>query len=124
MNAENAEDKGQVLIIDDNTTDLEALSDYLKDSGYRVLVAQSGEAALELLEDNLPDVILLDILMPELDGFETCQRIKSNERTRDIPVMLMAAVTETVDKVKGFQLGAVDYITKPFQHEEDRKSVV
>lgn len=118
MNAENAEDKGQVLIIDDNPTNLEALSDYLKNSGYRVLVAQSGEAALELLEDSLPDLILLDILMPGLDGFETCRRIKSNERTRDIPVIFMTAVTEKVDKVKGFQLGAVDYITRPFQHEE------
>jgi signal transduction histidine kinase len=83
-----------------------------------VLVAQSGEAALELLKDTLPDIILLNIPMPGLDGYEICKRIKNNEHTRDIPVIFMTPVTETVDKVKGFQLGAVDYITKPFQPEE------
>jgi signal transduction histidine kinase len=118
MEANSNNDKAQILVVDDITTNLGVLFDYLKNFGYRVLVAQSGEAALELLEDTLPDIILLDILMPEMDGFETCRRLKENERTKDIPVIFMTAVTETVDKVKGFELGAVDYITKPIQHEE------
>ncbi len=107
-----------ILIVDDNTTNLGVLFDYLKDAGFRVLVAQTGEASLELMEDVIPDIILLDVLMPGLNGFETCERIKQNERTKEIPVIFMTAVTETVDKVKGFELGAVDYITKPIQHEE------
>jgi signal transduction histidine kinase len=118
MEANSNNHKAQVLVVDDITTNLGVLFDYLKNFGYRVLVAQSGPAALELLEDTLPDIILLDILMPEMDGFETCRRLKENKRTKDIPVIFMTAVTETVDKVKGFELGAVDYITKPIQHEE------
>ena len=111
-------DKGLLLIVDDNTTNLGVLFDYLKAYGYRILVAQSGDAAIEILEETRPDLILLDIMMPGMDGFETCRRIKAQEATRDIAVIFMTAVTETVDKVKGFKLGAVDYITKPIQHEE------
>ncbi len=118
MNEAMTSDKGLLLIVDDNTTNLGVLFDYLKAYGYRILVAQSGDAALEILEEKRPDLILLDIMMPGMDGFETCRRIKQQEATRDIAIIFMTAVTETVDKVKGFKLGAVDYITKPIQHEE------
>lgn len=107
-----------ILAVDDNPTNLEVLSDYLTEFGLTVLLKQDGEKALELIQRKLPDLILLDILMPGLDGFETCQRLKQNPETRDIPVIFMSALTDTVDKIKGFELGAVDYITKPFQYEE------
>lgn len=107
-----------ILAVDDNPTNLEALSDYLSEFGFTVLLKQDGAKALELTRRKIPDLILLDILMPGMDGFETCQRLKDNPDTRDIPIIFMSALTDTVDKVKGFELGAVDYITKPFQHEE------
>lgn len=118
MTAAEKEHKGTILIVDDNTTNLGVLFDYLKDSGFRVLVAQTGEAALELTDEVLPDIILLDVLMPGLNGFETCERLKQDDRKKDVPIIFMTAVTDTVDKIKGFDLGAVDYITKPIQHEE------
>jgi len=111
--------KGIILAVDDNPNNLQVLSSFLDDSSFEVWAARSGEKALQRLEnDLLPDLILLDIMMPGMDGFETCQRLKSDQRFCDIPVVFMTALSETADKVKGFQLGAVDYITKPFQHEE------
>ena len=107
-----------ILAVDDNPTNLEALSDYLTEFGFTVLLKQDGAKALELTRRKIPDLILLDILMPGMDGFETCQRLKDSSETRDIPVIFMSALTDTVDKVKGFEVGAVDYITKPFQYEE------
>ncbi|GAK58485.1 two-component hybrid sensor and regulator [Candidatus Vecturithrix granuli] len=107
-----------ILAVDDNPANLEVLSDYLTEFGFTVLLKQDGEKAVELLQRKLPDLILLDILMPGLDGFETCQRLKQSPDTKDIPVIFMSALTDTVDKIKGFELGAVDYITKPFQYEE------
>ena len=107
-----------ILAVDDNPANLEVLSDYLTEFGFTVLLKQDGGKALELLQRKLPDLILLDILMPGLDGFETCHRLKQNPDTKDIPVIFMSALTDTVDKIKGFELGAVDYITKPFQYEE------
>jgi len=107
-----------ILIVDDTPANLNVLFDFLRDSGFKVLVAQSGQSALQKVEYAKPDLILLDILMPDMDGFETCQRLKSQAVTKDIPIIFMTALTETVDKVKGFHLGAVDYITKPFQQEE------
>lgn len=107
-----------ILAVDDNPTNLEALSDYLSEFGCSVLLKLDGEQALTLLDRRLPDLILLDIVMPGIDGFETCQRIKHNPKTKEIPVIFMSALSETVDKVKGFEAGAVDYITKPFQHQE------
>lgn len=118
MNTITTGGEGVILIVDDNATNLGVLFDYLKNAAFRVLVAQHGKAALELLEEARPDLILLDVLMPEMDGFETCKRMKENPATRDIPVIFMTALTETVDKVRGFELGAVDYVTKPLQHEE------
>ena len=111
-------DQPTVLIVDDTPTNLGILFDYLGGAGFKVLVAEDGEGALQRANLVRPDIILLDVLMPGLDGFETCRRLKADEATRDIPVIFMTALSETVDKVKGFEVGAVDYITKPLQHEE------
>ncbi|MDF5709771.1 MAG: response regulator [Nostoc sp. S4] len=111
--------RGIVLVVDDNPANLQVLSSFLDQSSFEVWAARSGEKALGRLEnDDLPDLILLDVMMPGLDGFETCKQLKSNPRVQDIPVIFMTALAETADKVKGLQLGAVDYITKPFQYEE------
>ncbi len=111
-------DNLKILVVDDNPTNLGVLFDYLNNYGFTVLLVQDGEKALRLTETENPDVILLDIIMPGIDGYETCRRLKNNNRTKDIPVIFMSALSETVDKVKGLALGAVDYITKPFQQEE------
>lgn len=110
--------RGTLLIVDDMPTNLKMLFSYLRNLDFRVLVAQNGEDALVRVAYAQPDLILLDIMMPQMDGFETCRRLKENEASRDIPVIFMTALSETVDKVKGFEMGAVDYITKPVQHEE------
>jgi CheY-like chemotaxis protein len=107
-----------ILIVDDNPTNLEVLSETLTRSGYQVSVAIDGESAIEQVKYHLPALILLDIMMPGIDGFETCRRLKQNLSSRDIPVIFMTALTDTEHKVKGFSLGAVDYVTKPFQREE------
>ncbi len=111
--------KGDViLIVDDTPTNLGMLCDFLTDSGFEVLVAIDGESAIEQVIYAQPNLILLDVLMPKIDGFETCRRLKANPSTQAIPVIFMTALGETVDKVKGFQVGAVDYVTKPIQPEE------
>lgn len=107
-----------ILIVDDTPANLNLLFDVLRDSGFKVLVAQSGKSALQKVEYAKPDLILLDILMPDIDGFETCQVLKAQNSTKDTPIIFMTALSDTVDKVKGLRLGAVDYITKPFQQEE------
>lgn len=107
-----------ILIVDDNPANLGVLSDTLDQEGLEVWVAQSGKVALERVKYALPHLILLDVMMPEIDGFETCRRLKANPETQDIPVIFMTALSDTANKVEGFQLGAVDYITKPFQQEE------
>ncbi|HEY9653262.1 MAG TPA: response regulator [Coleofasciculaceae cyanobacterium] len=111
-------ENGVILIVDDTPTNLEILLDFLEDSNFKVAVAEDGESAIEMAHYSPPDLILLDILMPDMDGFETCRRLKSDTATQDIPVIFMTALTEKVDKVKGLNLGAVDYITKPLEHEE------
>ena len=111
-------DKGIILIIDDTPTNLEILLDFLEDYGYKVVVSEDGESAIEMAEYAPPDLILLDIVMPGIDGFETCRRLKANQVTQDIPIIFMTALADNVDKVKGLNLGAVDYITKPLEHEE------
>jgi len=107
-----------ILLVDDNTTNLNILLDYLHAQAYKVLIAPNGEQALHQLQHTRPDLILLDVMMPGIDGFETCRRLKANDAVKDIPVIFMTALSETVDKITGFQVGGVDYITKPFQHEE------
>lgn len=109
---------GVILIVDDTPTNLRMLCDFLTNSGFEVLVATDGESALEQTVYAQPNLILLDVLMPGIDGFETCRRLKANPSTKDIPVIFMTALGETVDKVRGFQVGAVDYVTKPIQPEE------
>ncbi|NEP02589.1 MAG: response regulator, partial [Symploca sp. SIO2E9] len=115
--------KGDILIVDDNHTNLGVLFDFLTNSGFKVLVAQDGESALQKAEFANPDLILLDIMMPGIDGFETCRRLKAKASTRNIPVIFMTALSDTDDKVKGFSFGAVDYVTKPVQQEEVRARV-
>jgi len=107
-----------ILIVDDDATNLKVLFRFLKESGFKVLVAQDGESAIEKLQEVSPDLILLDVMMPGIGGFETCHRLKASAATKDIPVIFMTVLSETVDKLKGLSLGAVDYITKPFQQEE------
>lgn len=107
-----------ILIVDDNSTNLSVLSKALKLDGYKVRMAMDGEDALMQVERNPPELILLDIEMPKLDGFETCRRLQANPVTQSIPIIFMTALSNTEDKVKGLSLGAVDYITKPFEQEE------
>lgn len=111
-------EKGVILIVDDTPTNLEVLLDLLEADGFKVVVAEDGERAISLAEYAPPDLILLDILMPGIDGFETCRRLKLNYITKEIPIIFLTAVTDNVDKVKGLHLGAVDYITKPLNHDE------
>ncbi|MBE9060603.1 response regulator [cf. Phormidesmis sp. LEGE 11477] len=107
-----------ILIVDDNPTNLEVLSESLNHEGFRIAVALDGESALEQIAYHKPELILLDVMMPGIDGFETCRRLKEDPSTYDIPVIFMTALSDTENKVKGLSLGAIDYITKPFQQEE------
>ncbi len=107
-----------ILVVDDNPANLGMLFEYLSKYEFNVRVAQSGEAAFEFLKSEKPALILLDIMMPGMDGLEICRRLKEHHETRDIPVIFMSALSDTVDKLKGFYMGGVDYITKPFQTEE------
>ena len=110
--------KESVLIVDDNPDNLRLLSRILTKKGYKVRPAPGGSLALKSVQSALPDLILLDIKMPGMDGYEVCRRLKADERTRDIPVLFISGLTEEMDKIKGFSAGGVDYITKPFQYEE------
>lgn len=116
MNLEGFTD-AKILIVDDTPTNLTVLFKSLK-SHFQVFAALTGEAALDIVKKNKPDIVLLDILMPGISGFDVCKELKNSPDTKDIPVIFMSALSETVNKVKGFELGAVDYITKPFQIEE------
>ncbi|WP_414529279.1 sensor histidine kinase [Nodularia chucula] len=107
-----------ILIVDDHPANLSVLSDALDEAGWEVWVAKSGKVALERVKYALPHLILLDVMMPEMDGFETCRRLKANPDTREVPVIFMTALSDTANKVAGFEAGAVDYITKPFQQAE------
>ncbi len=108
----------KILIVDDTPANLSVLVDTLSEAGYQLMVAEDGEDALAQTTHTKPDLILLDVMMPGLDGFETCARLKAAATTRDIPVIFMTALNETGEKVRAFKTGAVDYITKPIQHEE------
>jgi putative two-component system response regulator len=111
-----------VLIVDDNATNIDLLVNTLK-AEYRLGIAKKGINALEYAEKYRPDLILLDIMMPEMDGYEVCTRLKNNPLTEAIPVIFITAMSETVNKTKGFTLGAVDYITKPFHAAEVKARV-
>ncbi len=108
----------RILIVDDTVINLQILGKILADSGYHVTAAKSAREALDFLQKKVPDMILLDVMMPVMDGFELCRTIKANPETEPIPVIFITALTETKDKVRGFKTGAVDYITKPLQPEE------
>jgi sigma-B regulation protein RsbU (phosphoserine phosphatase) len=110
--------KETLLLVDDNPANLQVLFQLLGRLGCKLLVAKNGEAALSIVRKTRPDLILLDIMMPGIDGFEVCRRLKADPLTCGIPVIFLSALDETADKVKGLQLGAVDYVSKPFQPEE------
>ena len=107
-----------ILLVDDNPTNLQVLFQTLESVGCKLLIAKDGEMALSIASKALPDLILLDIMMPGIDGYEVCRRLKSDRKTSGIPVIFLSALGDTEDKVKGLQLGAVDYVTKPFQPDE------
>jgi signal transduction histidine kinase len=111
-------DSVRILLVDDTPTNLKVLSEALQGQGWKTLMAIDGESAIEQAEYALPDLILLDVMMPGIDGFETCQRFKANPKLQSIPIIFMTALSDAVNKVRGLELGAVDYITKPFQQEE------
>jgi PAS domain S-box-containing protein len=110
--------KGNILVVDDTPANLQLLTSMLSEQGYQVRVAPSGKLALRSVQLTPPDLILLDILMPEIDGYEVCSQLKASPTTKDIPVIFISALHEALDKGKAFAVGGVDYITKPFQLEE------
>ena len=112
----------KVLIVDDTETNLDILIEALGDD-YDISVAMDGERALEIAEEEQPDLMLLDIMMPGMDGYEVTQRIKSNPKTRETAIIFISALQETNQKIQGLSLGAVDYITKPFDIEEVKARV-
>ena len=107
-----------VLIVDDTVDNLRLLAEVLGEQGYEVRPVTSGRQALQAVEQDPPDLILLDINMPEMDGYEVCRRLRLNERCRDLPVIFLTAMADTASKVRAFNMGGVDYITKPFQLDE------
>ncbi len=107
-----------ILVVDDTHENLRLLSDMLSRQGYQVRPVSDGPVAISTARFARPDLILLDIMMPDMDGYEVCRQLKADERTREIPVIFISALHETLDKVEAFSLGGGDYITKPFQEEE------
>ncbi len=121
--AKNNDNRETLLLVDDNPTNLQVLRQALQGINCKMLFAKNGERALSIAAEGHPDLILLDIMMPGIDGFEVCRRLKSDAATEDIPVIFLSALVDTQDKVKGLQLGAVDYVSKPFQPEEVKARV-
>jgi two-component system cell cycle response regulator len=114
----NTEAKATILVVDDNPENLRPLLTFLRELGFNTQITMSGERVLQRIDDLQPDLILLDVMMPGIDGFETCRRLKQHATAKDIPVIFMTALSDTMDKLKGFEAGGVDYITKPIQYEE------
>ena len=112
------EDVPNVIVVDDTPANLQLLTGMLKERGYKVRPVPSGKLALQAAKNDPPDLILLDIMMPEMDGYEVCERLKADEKLKEISVIFISALNETMDKVKAFGVGGVDYVTKPFQFEE------
>jgi two-component system sensor histidine kinase/response regulator len=110
--------RNTILLVDDTKEVLELFEDILKTGGYDVIRSTSGEQALEILETQTPDLILLDVFMPKMDGYQFCERIKSNSKTQHIPIIFVSALNQTFDKIKAFKLGAADYIEKPINNTE------
>jgi signal transduction histidine kinase len=111
-------ERADILVVDDNPVNVRLLSQMLKARDYRVRTAGSGERALAAARSESPDLILLDVMMPDLDGYEVCSRLKADEATADIPIIFISALGEAKDKVRAFEVGGVDYVTKPLQIEE------
>lgn len=114
------EKKDYILLVDDDPQTLEIFSLYLESLDYEVLMAMDGAEAIEIAKEKFPDIILLDIMMPEINGFDTCRKLKAMEATKEIPIIFITAISNTDSKIKGFNIGAVDYITKPFEYGEVR----
>ena len=113
--AESDSPKGErILIVDDTLQNIQVLGTVLREQNYQINVAQNGVQALEMVGKVAPDLILLDVMMPEMDGFEACKRLKADEKTKEIPIIFLTAKVETDDVVHGFEIGAIDYVTKPF----------
>jgi len=119
----NSHQSARILLVDDNTTNLQLLHETLDGQGYKLLIAKSGKTALAITQKAKPSLILLDIMMPEMDGYEVCRRLKADESTRQIPVIFITALVDEEDEAKGLGLGAVDYITKPINPELVRARV-
>ncbi|MFQ3585447.1 response regulator [Thermostichus vulcanus] len=115
---QSADSQGTILLVDDTLENLDVLDELLSEQGYEVRRAINGSMALRAVEADPPDLILLDIMMPEMDGYQVCEQIKKNEATWDIPIIFISALSDVFDKVKAFQVGGVDYLSKPFQAEE------
>ncbi|KKD39885.1 response regulator [Limnoraphis robusta Tam1] len=110
--------KGNIVVVDDTPDNLRLLGNILRNEGYKVRLIPNGELALSGIELLLPDLILLDVMMPDLNGYEVCQRLKANKHSQDVPVIFISAIDDVSDKVRAFEAGGVDYITKPFQVQE------
>jgi DNA-binding response OmpR family regulator len=110
--------KDLVLVVDDNPQNLQVLGPMLENKGYDVAFATSGEQALEFIDSEIPDLVLLDIMMPDMDGYQVCKRLKKEKTTASIPVIFLTAKSDTDDIVQGFEAGGVDYVTKPFNSAE------
>jgi PleD family two-component response regulator len=111
--------RSTLLIVDDNKMNLNVLGTIFKEeTDYKLAFATSGADAIDILASTKVDLVLLDVMMPEMDGFETCRRIKENKQTKDIPIIFLTAKTDTEDVVEGFRVGGVDYVSKPFRKEE------
>lgn len=106
--------KDLILAVDDVPRNLQVLGNLLKEENYRMSFAENGEQALKMVSRTPPDLILLDIMMPGMDGFEVCKQLKSSPETKDIPVIFLTGKSEIEDIIKGFEIGGVDYVTKPF----------
>ena len=107
-----------ILIVDDDPVILKVMADILNHQGYITRTTENGAEALQIAQNNLIDLVILDVLMPEMDGYTVCQQFKSDASLQDIPIIFLSAIDDLVDKVKGFQVGGVDYIIKPFAMEE------
>lgn len=110
--------QASILIVDDNIRNLQILANILRDHNYKVAMVKDGMKALKFIKKKTPDLILLDVMMPKMDGFEVCRHLKTSSDTKNIPIIFISALHETEDKIKAFESGGVDYITKPFHKEE------
>ncbi|EKD27604.1 MAG: response regulator receiver modulated diguanylate cyclase [uncultured bacterium] len=110
--------KPLILIVDDNPQNLKVLGNMLTEQDYDIGVAQSGMAALEFVKTAIPDLILLDVMMPEMDGYETCKKVKLHHALKSVPIIFLTAKTDSEDIIKGFEAGGIDYVTKPFKSVE------